>query len=63
MPGRGGYSHTLPVRVCAAQRGSYFEAPDYFGGARSKGFATFRNVSMLPFFDKIGQAKSVGFRF
>ena len=35
----------------------------YFGGARSKGFATFRNVSKLPFFDKIGQAKSVGFRF
>ena len=24
--------------------------------------ATLRNVSKLPFFDKIGQAKSVGFR-
>ena len=36
---------------------------NYFGGARSKGFATFRNVSKLPFFDKIGHAKSVGFRF
>ena len=35
----------------------------YFGGAQSKGFATLRNVSKLPFFDKIGQAKSVGFRF
>ena len=35
----------------------------YFGGARSKGFATLRNVSKLPFFDKIGQAKSAGFRF
>ena len=35
----------------------------YFGGARSKGFATFRNVSKLTFFDKIGHAKSVGFRF
>ena len=34
-----------------------------FGGARSKGFATLRNVSKLPFFDKIGHAKSVGFRF
>ena len=34
----------------------------YFGGARSKGFATLRNVSKLQFFDKIGQAKSVGFR-
>ena len=35
----------------------------YFGGARSKGFATLRNVPKLPFFDKIGHAKSVGFRF
>ena len=35
----------------------------YFGGVRSKGFATFRNVSKLQFFDKIGHAKSVGFRF
>ena len=35
----------------------------YFGGARSKGFVTFRNVSKLQFFDKIGHAKSVGFRF
>ena len=34
----------------------------YFGGARSKGFATLRNVSKLLFVDKIGQAKSVGFR-
>ena len=35
----------------------------YFGGARSKGFATLRNVWKLQFFDKIGHAKSVGFRF
>ena len=35
----------------------------YFGGARSKGFATLRNVSKLTFFDKIGHAKSVGFPF
>ena len=34
-----------------------------FGGVRSKGFATLRNVSKLTFFDKIGHAKSVGFRF
>ena len=26
--GRGGYSHTLPIRVCAAQQGRDFEAPD-----------------------------------
>ena len=35
----------------------------YLGGARSKGFATLRNVSKLTVFDKIGHAKSVGFRF
>ena len=35
----------------------------YLGGARSKPFATLRRVSKLPFFYKIGQAKSVGFRF
>ena len=34
----------------------------YLGGARSKGFATLKNVSKLTFFDKIGHAKSVGFR-
>ena len=27
-PGGGGYSHTLPIRVCAAQWGRDFEAPD-----------------------------------
>ena len=27
-PPGGGYSHTLPIRVCAAQRGRDFEAPD-----------------------------------
>ena len=27
-PGRGGYSHTLPIRVCAAQRDRDFEASD-----------------------------------
>ena len=27
--GGGGYSHTLPIRLCAAQRGRDFEAPDF----------------------------------
>ena len=27
-PGGGGYCHTLPIWVCAAQRGRDFEAPD-----------------------------------
>ena len=26
--GGGGYTQTLPIRVCAAQRGSDLEAPD-----------------------------------
>ena len=43
--------------------GMYQSCNFYFGGARSKGFATLRNVSKLQFFDKIGQTKSVGFRF
>ena len=34
----------------------------YFCGARSKGFVTLRDVPKLLFSDKIGQAKSVGFR-
>ena len=42
----------------------YFKiASNYFGGARSKGFATLRNLSKLTFLDKIGHAKSVGVRF
>ena len=36
-PGGGGYSHTLPIRVCVAQRGRDFEASGlergmHFGG-------------------------------
>ena len=35
-PGRG-YSHTLPIRVCAAQRGRDFEAPDLERGIHFTG--------------------------
>ena len=35
--GGGGYSHTLPVRVCAAQRGRDFEAPDLERGTHFRG--------------------------
>ena len=31
----------------------------YFGGVRSKGLATLRNVSKLQFFDKIGHKQSL----
>ena len=39
IPGRGGggYSHTLPIQVCAAQRGCDFEAPDLERGIHFKG--------------------------
>ena len=33
----GGYSHTLPIRVCAAQRGRDFEAPDLERGTHFRG--------------------------
>ena len=40
IPGGGGgegYSHTLPIRVCAAQRGRDFEAPDLERGIHFRG--------------------------
>ena len=38
-PGRGGggYSHTLPIRVCGAQRGRDFKAPDLERDIRFRG--------------------------
>ena len=33
----GGYSRTLPIRVCAAQRGRDFEAPDLERGIHFRG--------------------------
>ena len=37
-PGGGGSSHTLPIRVCAAQRGRDFEAdPDLERGIHFRG--------------------------
>ena len=53
------YDHFTSVNICFMPG---LAQVYYFGGARSKGFATLRNVSKLQFFDKIGQAKSVGFR-
>ena len=35
--GGGGYSHTLPIRVCTAQRGCNFEAPDLERGIHFRG--------------------------
>ena len=37
VPGGGRYSHTLPIRVCAAQRGRDFEAPDLERGIHFRG--------------------------
>ena len=36
-PGGGGYSHTLPIRIYAAQRGRDFEAPDLERGIHFRG--------------------------
>ena len=36
VPGWG-YSHILPIRVCAAQRGCDFEAPDLERGIHFRG--------------------------
>ena len=33
----GGYSHTIPIWVCAAQRGRDFEAPDLERGIHFRG--------------------------
>ena len=33
----GGYSHTLPIPVCAAQRGRDFEAPGLERGIHFRG--------------------------
>ena len=35
--GWGGYSHTLPIRVCGTQRGRDFKAPDLERGIRFRG--------------------------
>ena len=35
--GGGGYSLTLPIRVCAAQRGRDFEGPDLERGIHFRG--------------------------
>ena len=35
--GGGGYSHTLPIQVCAAQQGRDFEAPDLERGIHYRG--------------------------
>ena len=35
--GGGGYSHTLPIWVCAAQRGRDLEAPDLERGINFRG--------------------------
>ena len=41
----GGYSHTLPIRVCAALRGRDFEAPDLERGIIFRTHESFSFVS------------------
>ena len=54
-------SRGFHVRLCKVKQSS--TATTYYFEAWSKGFATLRNVSKLPFFDKVGHARSVGFLF
>ena len=56
-------AHEAEGRMGYWLRGHEGERNNYFGGARSKGFARLRNVSKLSFLDKTGHLKSVGFRF
>ena len=39
LESRGGHSHTLPIRVCAAQRGRDFEAPGLERGIHFRGLS------------------------
>ena len=41
---RGRYSHILPIRVCAAQRGRDFEAPDLERGIHFRGVCLERGI-------------------
>ena len=55
---------TMPIlTLVASTKAVRVKSCFYFGGARSEGFATLRNVSKLKFWDKIGHARSVGFWF
>ena len=44
----GWYSHTLPIQVCAAQRGRDFEAPDLERGISEAFSRTGYNISNVP---------------
>ena len=41
---RSQYSHTLPIRVCAAQWGGDFEAPDLERGIHFRGLCLERGI-------------------
>ena len=51
---RGRYSHTLPIRVCAAQRGRDFEAPDLELGIHFRGVSISRANKEISFLKKQG---------
>ena len=54
-PGGGGYSHALPIRVCAAQRSRDFEAPDLERGIifRAHESSTFVSSHLKVFKDRL----------
>ena len=52
LPGGGAYSHTLPIRICAAQLGRDFEAPEEWvsiSGAFSRTGYNISNARKLQF--------------
>ena len=48
----GGYSHTLPIRVCAARRGRGFEAPDLERGIKNCGSRLSLLLKMVADYEK-----------
>ena len=60
-PGGGGYSHTLPIWVCVAQRGRDFEAPDLERGYPFQ--RRFLERGIIVIFNKMGNKKVVDHGF
>ena len=51
--GGGGYSHTLPIRVCAAQRGRDFEAPDLERGIKNCGSRLYLLLKIVADYEEV----------
>ena len=63
MKNYGDLRGCYPIRPTASTDKTLLDLHNYFGGVRSKGFATLRNIAKLQFLTKIEHAKSVGLRY